>query len=127
MMTDTPEKSPAEMTAEERCDLFEDQILSLGIVWTLRNDEGFVTLDSGEDKGCIPFWPTRPATEAMAVEDWDDCEPVAIKLGAFIEQWLPGMSQDGHKIAVYPIPGSSETLVANPAEILADLTPEEEE
>ncbi|OVE81476.1 hypothetical protein BVY04_03185 [bacterium M21] len=126
-MTDTPEKSPGDMSPEERSDLFVDRILLLGVVWALRNDEGFVTLDSGEDTGCIPFWPDRPSADAMAVEDWDDCEPVGIKLTAFVDQWLPGMKADGHMIAVYPIPDNPDTLIAAPGDLLDEIAPEDEE
>ncbi|MDR2130284.1 MAG: DUF2750 domain-containing protein [Odoribacteraceae bacterium] len=72
-----------------------------GLVWTLRDEEGYVTTDSGEyenEEGealvLFCFWSDEEKARACAIEGWEAYHPEAIPLGAFLEEWCVWMSDD---------------------------------
>ena len=56
-----------------------------------------------EDEDCIPMWPSEETAALWAVDEWKDCEPLAIPLDEFQERWVSGMEDDDLFIAVFPV------------------------
>jgi hypothetical protein len=51
---------------------------------------------------------------------WGDCEPERIDLKSFLANWLPGMTTDNLKVAVFPTPlGTS--IIVEPETLMKDL------
>ncbi|SBS33024.1 hypothetical protein MSP8887_01844 [Marinomonas spartinae] len=85
----------------ERLAYFIEQAKQTQTVWSLSNEEGFVMVET-DDGDCVMVWPDAEFASQWAVEDWDDCEPIAIELSTFTGQWLPSLMQDNITIAVFP-------------------------
>jgi len=90
------------LTPEGRYDYMVDQIKAELIMWTLQDQDGCVMLTT-EDEDCIPMWPSEETAALWAVDEWKDCEPLAIPLDEFQERWVSGMEDDDLFIAVFPV------------------------
>ncbi|WP_351090141.1 DUF2750 domain-containing protein, partial [Shewanella sp. S1-49-MNA-CIBAN-0167] len=78
------------LTPEGRYDYMVEQIKAEKIIWTLQDQDGCVMLTT-EDEDCIPMWPSEETAALWAVDEWKDCEPLAIPLDEFQERWVSGM------------------------------------
>lgn len=85
----------------ERLAYFLEQAKATQTVWSLSNEDGFVMVET-DDGDCVMVWPDAEFASQWAVEDWDDCEPVAVELDTFTGQWLPSLMQDNITVAVFP-------------------------
>lgn len=85
----------------ERLAYFLEQAKATQTIWSLSNEDGFVMVET-DDGDCVMVWPDAEFASQWAVEDWDDCEPVAVELDTFTGQWLPSLMQDNITVAVFP-------------------------
>jgi len=99
------------MDAQERFEYFIQTCVETGELWGLRNNEGWCGMGTEDGGDSIPFWPAEPFAALMADEEWSDCSPESIPLDGFLEEWLPGMHDDGVCAAVFPIPGDAASTV----------------
>jgi hypothetical protein len=81
---------------------FIQQILARGEVWVLGDDEGCAQCDSSLEDGStvLLFWHSASAARACATDDWADFDPQKIELEEFLEDWLPGMIEDGVSVGL---------------------------
>lgn len=94
-------KEIAESSLQDRKQNFIDSAVQWNELWSLKDQNGWVTIGDGEDE-CIPVWPHPSFGLIWAEGDWSDCFPDAIKLESWMENWLPGMQSDDVKILVFP-------------------------
>ncbi|BFM51222.1 DUF2750 domain-containing protein [Marinomonas sp. THO17] len=85
----------------ERLAYFIEQAKATEQVWSLSNEEGFVMVETDEGD-CVMVWPDAEFASQWAIEDWDDCEPVAVSLTSFKTEWLPSLAMDNITVAVFP-------------------------
>ncbi|GAB3485013.1 DUF2750 domain-containing protein [Marinomonas epiphytica] len=85
----------------ERLEHFVSQVKASEQVWSLSNEEGFVMVET-DDGDCVMVWPDAEFASQWAIEDWEDCEPVAVSLETFKSEWLPSLKMDNITIAVFP-------------------------
>ncbi|QDE30372.1 MULTISPECIES: DUF2750 domain-containing protein [Shewanella] len=90
------------LTPEGRYDYMVEQIKTENVIWTLQDQDGCVMLTT-EDEDCIPMWPSEETAALWAVDEWKECEPLAIPLNEFQERWVSGMEDDDLFIAVFPV------------------------
>ena len=114
------------LSGEERYDHFLDKAEEFEEVWSLRNDEGFVSMADDNGKSCIPFWPHPEYAKALASDDWSDCVPVSVALDDFLNRWLPGMAKDDLAVSVFPTT-ALKGVVIDPARLKEDFELEPEQ
>lgn len=85
----------------ERLAYFIEQAKVTQQVWSLSNEEGFVMVET-DDGDCVMVWPDAEFASQWAIDDWDDCEPVAVSLETFKIEWLPSLTADKITVAVFP-------------------------
>jgi hypothetical protein len=85
----------------ERLAYFVEKVKETQTVWSLSNEEGFVMVETDEGD-CVMVWPDAEFASQWAVDDWDDCEPVAVEMASFMTEWLPSLAMDKITIAVFP-------------------------
>ncbi len=75
---------------------FIDEILEVGEVWGIVQNEGCAMCESIEDQSrtVIPFWSDKALAEIHCVDDWQEYKVEKIDLQDFVEQWLPGLKED---------------------------------
>ncbi|GEM_PF-115250 len=81
---------------------FVEKVCDTGIVYTLKNDEGYVSSPCNlmEDDEGLPFdklcfWSDSDLAARCITEEWQDCVMDSIPLVVFIENWCIGMSSEG--------------------------------
>lgn len=82
---------------------FVAQALEEDAVWGLQHEEGWALAGSEEgeeDLLVMPFWSSEAEARASAVGEWQDFAVGRIELGSFLEDWLPGMHEDGYRVGV---------------------------
>ena len=108
------------LSGEERYEHFIARVSDWEEVWSLKNQQGFVSFgDSEENKG-IPFWPHPDYASALATGEWSDCQPQRIELETLLSRWLPGMKKDGVLAAIFPTPRGKGIMV-DPEELGSDI------
>ncbi len=70
-------------------------------VWALKNEAGWVTSES-EGRKCLAVWPNPAYAKLFIKGDWENATPELIELNNFIENWVPGLVQDGIYLGVFP-------------------------
>lgn len=108
------------LKSDLRYEKFIELTLSDGQVWVLRDDEGCLMINAG-DEDCIPVWPSSEAAAACAIADWKGFEPLAVAMPDWLEKWLPGMEKDQRVVAVFPNL-AGESLVVAAEELLHEMT-----
>ena len=110
--------------AKEQHDRFVQRVRTNGLVWGLRSADGWAMApsnDDDEDADVIPFWSDRAYAARCAVDEWAEYAPESIPLEAFIEAWLPGMSEEGTLVGTNwnaQLTGAE----VDPMDLLAELT-----
>lgn len=87
---------------EQRHKRFIKTVCESGIVYGLKNNEGFATSssvnyenDEGEAIGIICFWAEKYLAKSCIEKDWLNYKISEILLSDFIENWCVGMENDG--------------------------------
>ena len=110
-----------DMDGEERYDFFLDEVAEEREIWILVNpDNHFLKIVSEEDDiAYVPVWPGEDYAADYAAGA-DELTPKAISLPDFFKRWVPGLSNDGLEIGVFPAP-DSEVWISDPRELQKDL------
>lgn len=111
------------LPGDQRYQYFVSKVVDFDEVWTLKGPDGFVLFAAHEDEQCrcLPVWPHPDHAAALAVDMWADCAPERIDLNSFLASWLPGMTTDNLKVAVFPTPlGTS--IIVEPKTLMEHLT-----
>ena len=93
----------AEQNPEERLAAFVERVLRAETIWGLYGHT-WAREDAGDDAEVLPFWSNAALAARCVRGKWDAFAPRAIELDAFIDQWLPGMEEDGILAAISPSP-----------------------
>jgi hypothetical protein len=90
------------IASKERHERFIQRVVDSGVVWGLKDDDGWVTSSSTaeqtEERAIMPFWSDRAYAKQCAKDEWSSYEPTQIPLDLFLEHWLPGMHADGYLV-----------------------------
>lgn len=111
------------LSNHQRYQYFIEKAVETGEIWSLANDEGWVTLTS-EGDNCLPVWPYAELAADWANNDWGDCQPKAVALNTWLERWTKGLSQDQTLLVVFPNL-KEEALLVEPNELDEDLREEQ--
>lgn len=103
----------------QRYQYFIDMVNEQGEIWSLANDEGWVTL-SAEGDNCLPIWPHADYAAQWATGDWSDCTPKSVTLETWLKRWTKGLKNDETLLVVFPNL-EEEALLVDPEELDEDL------
>src|SRR5262245_44195609 len=96
--------SVSALPGPERYSHFVGQVADWGEVWSLRGPDGWVLAGDDDGKPYMPVWPHARYADACAVDAWAGAKPEAIPMERWLTAWLPGLSRDGHRVSVFPLP-----------------------
>jgi len=105
--------------AEQRYHHFLTQAVTHNEIWILKDDEGCLSLESG-DEMYIPVWPHPDYARLWAGDNFPGCEPFAVTLKVWLDRWVPGMAEDGVAVAVFPL-SDADGVVESPETIADEL------
>lgn len=111
-LLNSSEKASVEsLTAAERVKYAINRIADWEELWSLRGPGGWVLYSDIEGRECIPVWPHQEFAASCADGDWLGTEPVSIPLDEWMEDWLPGISQDNRFVAIFPITTDNAAVI----------------
>tara|TARA_B100001113_G_C20890493_1_gene526756 strand:+ start:114 stop:497 length:384 start_codon:yes stop_codon:yes gene_type:complete len=86
---------------EQRYRHFVEKVAAHGEIWSLANDEGWVTVSSDGDNA-FPVWPHPDYAREWAQGEWADCAPKAVALDVWLDRWTAGLIADETWLVVFP-------------------------
>lgn len=104
--------SVTRLPARERYGYFIKRVADGEELWGLRDDEGWASVADESGQPCFPVWPHPRFAEALATGEWSTYRATPIPLGSWLEDWLPGLQEDGAQIAVFPTPAARGVVVS---------------
>lgn len=107
------------LSNHQRYQRFLELVVQHQEIWSLANDEGWVTLTS-EGDNCLPIWPHPELAAQWATDDWNDCTPKSVALDVWLERWTKGLSGDETLLVVFPNL-KEEALLVEPENLDEDL------
>lgn len=90
-------------------------------IWGLFKD-GWAVSEDKEGKTLIPFFPRKEFAESLAAKEWAGYRAKRIDLDELINEWLPGMKEDGVRPSIFPI--GDDSVVVEIDVLLKDLEAE---
>jgi len=78
---------------------FIKKVTAFGEVWSLKDQDGWVTLGVG-DKDFFPIWPKKEFADICIGEEWSNCYAECIELEEFLEEWIHNLSENDIKPTV---------------------------
>lgn len=106
-------KNVLNMSGQDRYNYFVRKVADFQVVWGLFAD-GWATAEDDNGHKVIVFWPEEEFANQCAVDGWANCKPRSIGLDYFLKKWIPGMSNDGVRVGVFPTP-VNQGVVVDPA------------
>lgn len=122
-VSDQEYKSVITLSGAKRYSYFVKKVADWEEVWSLRNEDGWVLAADETGLKVIPVWPHERYAKACLTQEWQDCNPAMIDLEVWMQKWLPGMIQDGRRVAIFPTP-DDKGVVVEPTRIQHDLSDE---
>ncbi len=98
------------MSPEERFEFALQRIVENQQLWGLFGDNGWLLLQAEED-ACLPIWPDEHFAQAWEKDDFPDCKPKVISLDEWMNQWLPGMANNGTLLLMFPLSDDEEGIM----------------
>ncbi|PTY77790.1 hypothetical protein B5V89_13415 [Heyndrickxia sporothermodurans] len=114
-------KAVVKLPALKRYGYFIKKVADFEEVWGLY-DGGWAMTEDSEGNQLVPFWPKREFADLCNEENWEGYKPKKIDLDVFIDKWIPGMKNDGSKIAIFWY--NNDSIVVDPERLLSDLEEE---
>lgn len=104
---------------------FTVEAVKTGKVWGLLVDDNWAVSPSTdfENAEVLLFWSNEGDAKKCATEDWNDYQPQSIILTEFIEEWLPGMYEEGIVVGTNWTP-SLEGLESDPLSLAIEIVNE---
>jgi hypothetical protein len=99
------------LTGPDRYQHFVGRVADWQLVWSLKDENGWVSASDDLGNLTFPFWPHPDYAAACATGNWGGNAPGSIEVHEFLERWLPGMAKDGVAVAVFPTPTMRGTVV----------------
>ncbi|MCY7436349.1 DUF2750 domain-containing protein [Bacillus pumilus] len=92
-------ETTVQLSAKKRYDYFIKKIVDFEEVWSLRNEKGWVMSEDEYGAPQLHFWPTEE--HAAYCEPGRKSLPEMIDLDDLIEEWLPGMIENGINPSIF--------------------------
>ncbi|MBY5943517.1 DUF2750 domain-containing protein [Halomonas sp. DP5N14-9] len=83
-------------------------------------DKGWA-LTGSECDDFFPIWPSKESASICATDSWGEYSPNPIPVDQLLNNLLPMLIEDNVKIAIFMVPGSSETATKKAQEFKDDL------
>lgn len=90
------------LSDQQRYQLLVNKVAEYGEIWSLANDEGWVTVRGDDGENCLPIWPHPAYAEQWINGEWADCSPKMVELETWLARWTTGLEQDETLLVVLP-------------------------
>lgn len=98
-------ESVLKLDNHKKYEYFLKKIADYEEIWSLKDEDGWVTLGM-DNEGYFPVWAKKEFAEICISDEWETCKCEAIDIYEFLEDWLPGLKEDGIRVTVMWYNGS---------------------
>ena len=107
------------MQSSSQAATFYREVADGGLVWTVRDKDGFPAPLNADGARAQPFWSSRTRVERIisAVSAYQGFIPVEIELSVFLARWVPGLTKDGILVGVNWTGGRATGYDIAPAQV----------
>lgn len=83
--------------AQKQHEKFVTDVVRFKKVWGLKLEDNWAVSKSEafNDAEVLLFWSDKAMAEACATDDWNDYTAESVETPEFLENWLPGMYEEG--------------------------------
>lgn len=96
-------------SAEARYRYALKHMLHTGEIWLLTDNEGWFMYEDDAETAYVPVWPARVYAQLNATADWSSAKPERFDLEEFLLGSVPELLEQNTKVAVFPVPNSTQT------------------
>ncbi|MEZ9236116.1 DUF2750 domain-containing protein [Shewanella sp. 10N.286.52.A9] len=88
--------------SSSQASVFYSEVIKSGIVWGIKDAQGFPAPLNSEGKRAMPFWSSESRAELIIKnsENYSLFKPVAIPFKDFYEKWIDGLNRDGLLVGI---------------------------
>jgi hypothetical protein len=104
-------KSVCALDLAGRFEYFVKKVADNELLWGLGADDLWVMKGGPDGVEVMPLWPHARYAEMCATDQWAGNAPHEITLDEWLEKWTPGLTRDGLKVGVFPVPGSGGVIM----------------
>jgi len=81
---------------EKRWEIFVDEVIKEGVVWTLHKDEIYATSNNRYGTKCFPLWSSkdRVLKQIKSVPAYEGYSPIGFYWEDFLEDWISHLKQN---------------------------------
>lgn len=90
----------SKLPTSKRYEYFIKKVADFEEVWGLF-DDGWAISEDDNGNPLMPFWPKKEFANLCAVNEWKNYKAELIELEDFMQEWLPGMKEDGIKLSIF--------------------------
>src|SRR5262245_61179777 len=108
------------LPASGRYQYFLGKVTDWQELWSVADDRGWVLMADEAGTELVPVWPAERFASLCCRDQWKDHRAKAIPLAAWLEKWIPGMTADGRKVAVFPLP-NDRGIIRSAEELREDI------
>jgi hypothetical protein len=108
------------LDASQRYTHFIKQVADRQLVWGLKESDGWVSMTDETGTLLLPMWPREQYAVLFAVDRFPAAVASAISLDDLMDTWLPNLSEEGSKVAVFPVL-SGQGIVVEISRLREDL------
>ncbi len=94
-------ESVSRMSGNHRFGYFVRKVADFGELWGLFSN-GWAMGKDDDGRMAVLFWPEQEFAEMYATGEFANHKPKQIALDDFLGKWIPGMTKDNYKVAVFP-------------------------
>jgi hypothetical protein len=89
-------------TATVHADAFYREVAESGVVWAIKDGNGYPAPAGRGGRRAMPFWSSESRARSVidAVAAYEGFVPIAIPWEVFCERWIPGLMRDGLRAGV---------------------------
>lgn len=83
----------------KKYEYFIKKIVDYEEVWSLKHELGWATLGK-DNKSFFPVWAKKEYSDLCIGDEWKEYKSEKIDIYEFVEDWIPGLKEDGISITV---------------------------
>ncbi|RKO80197.1 DUF2750 domain-containing protein [Pectobacterium parmentieri] len=110
--------------AKDRYIYFIKRVADWESVWTLGDEDGYVTSEDGNGRTYLPLWPAKEYARISAEGNWDGLQLKEISLDEILDELLPQLIEDAVDLAIFMSPNEINSPTLTAKNVLKDLLAE---
>ena len=111
------------LPASTRHQYFIGKVVDFQEIWSVGDTSRWSMVKDDKGQEAVPVWPAEEFAKLYCVDDWSTSIPKVITLEDWTTKWLPGLTNDGYFVCIFPLP-NSKGIMMDPERLRKDIEEE---